>query len=51
MRVLINAKYVKLVCKTKKGQIYACFNYCVLMHYVDPKTKIKIKIKIEIKTQ
>ena len=32
MRVLINAtppdvKYLK-----QKGQIYACFNYCVLMH-------------------
>ena len=32
MRVLINANLHQVRYLKQKGQIYACFNYCVLMH-------------------
>ena len=32
MRVLINATPPDVRYLKQKGQIYACFNYCVLMH-------------------
>ena len=32
MRVLINAMPPDVRYLKQKGQIYACFNYCVLMH-------------------
>ena len=32
MRVLINATPPEVRYLKQKGQIYACFNYCVLMH-------------------